>query len=1130
MAQVVLGVAGAVVGSFFGMPQLGYAVGSAIGGLFAPQPHSEGPRLSDRRLTSSVYGNPVPRVYGSYRTAGEVIFALPIREVSTTAEAGKGGGPTQTTYSYFGTFAIALCEGEIAGIRRVWANGELVFDISDTTSSGDVGAPAAAGSTSFLGLIKTLDASQAAKALNNYMTVYTGSESQLPDPTLQANDPNSSAYRGMAYVVFADMPLEKFGNRMPNLLFEVVRTTGADAPGMGLVVAQVPYVQTNEGNYGVGSVDRGDSSIVKMWTATKITSATVNTAMLMQRWETAPGGNARVVDTHYAPQPDGENVANVSAALAAFGCPRGGYGYELNIGGNPALTKGYLAEIDGLGLVNMFTLGTGFANGVGYVQNPVLAHDGVSLAALGGVASRYGSSGGALAPALVYLSDGRTLSMADPVRGLFLESGYLYILTDVGGAGTSSSLAVYNVAAGTTPALAATVNAAGMGPSTPMYVNRGVVYFSQATGGDATTYGLALYKARPLAGDTAFTLMRSWLNTNLLDKNTDTQNRWKPFNTNAPNWMFCDGNVLLMAGEQAPTVGQQPLQFGVIEYTLNRLPQGTQTVGQIVAAECAAAGLDASLIDVSELTDTVVGYQISQRGTGRQALEPMAAYGFFDAVESDWKITFPLRNRAPTVLIPEADMGAADETSTTDSAITWTRVQELELPQEVSVAYADSTSGFAIGAQADRRLVTSSNKKMDVQLPIAMTPVKAATIASRLLYQAWTGRNKAKWSTSQKWAGYMPADAVYLQQGNKQFPIRITRRQDLPSGLIEFEGESVDARVMVQVPDATASGYVAPTVSYNSAMGAKFIDAPLLRDVDALAAPLLYVGALAYRGTWPGGAVFGSDDGLNYAREVDLTAPAHVGSVAVALPDFAQGSAFFDDGNSVSVQFYEAVTLAGVTRTQALSLAVNMAMIGNEVIVFRNASLTGGTTSAPIYTLSGLLRGQKGTEAFTSTHTANEDLVLLDPAAIKAVRLSAAQVNTTRQYKAVTAGRSLQGTAAQAFKAGNAGVKPLAPVFVAAGKNAANDILINWVRRSRVDQAWRDFGDVLLGEPVEAYEIDICTPAGVVQRTLKTSTPGVTYPNAQAVLDFGVTPPNYIVRVYQISSVVGRGYPGVFVK
>jgi len=48
-----------------------------------------------------------------------------------------------------------------------------------------------------------------------------------------------------------------------------------------------------------------------------------------------------------------------------------------------------------------------------------------------------------------------------------------------------------------------------------------------------------------------------------------------------------------------------------------------------------------------------------------------------------------------------------------------------------------------------------------------------------------------------------------------------------------------------------------------------------------------------------------------------------------------------------------------------------------------------------------------------------------------------------------------------------------------------------------------------------------------VKRTLTTTSPTVTYSAAQQVTDFGAAQSSVTVRVYQLSAVVGRGYPAV---
>ena len=55
--------------------------------------------------------------------------------------------------------------------------------------------------------------------------IYPGSQDQLPDPLMEAIEGQGlvPAYRGTAYVVIENLALADFGNRVPQLSFEVVR-------------------------------------------------------------------------------------------------------------------------------------------------------------------------------------------------------------------------------------------------------------------------------------------------------------------------------------------------------------------------------------------------------------------------------------------------------------------------------------------------------------------------------------------------------------------------------------------------------------------------------------------------------------------------------------------------------------------------------------------------------------------------------------------------------------------------------------------------------------------------------------------------------------------------------------------
>ncbi len=206
MAQVVL----TIVGSYFG--PVGAAIGGAIGGAidrsFAPDPPDQvGPRMEELKVTTSGYGINLPTHFGTTRTAGNLIYAQDLREVRTTTETdagGKGGGPTQTTitFSYFGTFAISAGRGIGRGVRRMWANGVLVWDATVGAASPDSVA---------------LD-----------FTFYPGTPDQLPDPTMEADLGVGMVpgYRDEMVLMFRDVPLEKFGNRLPSFELEITMDDG----------------------------------------------------------------------------------------------------------------------------------------------------------------------------------------------------------------------------------------------------------------------------------------------------------------------------------------------------------------------------------------------------------------------------------------------------------------------------------------------------------------------------------------------------------------------------------------------------------------------------------------------------------------------------------------------------------------------------------------------------------------------------------------------------------------------------------------------------------------------------------------------------------------------------------------
>lgn len=202
MATIVLQAAGAALGSVFGPVGaiLGRAAGALAGSmidrsLLGGTREVNGARLSSARLAGASEGTVIPRLYGTARLGGTLIWATRFEEETVTERTGgkSSGGTRTTTYRYYANLALGLCEGPIAGVRRVWADGREL----DTTEIE--------------------------------MRVYRGTESQPVDPLIAAKQRGNRApaYRGLAYVVFERLPLDDFGNRIPLIQFEVIRPVGA---------------------------------------------------------------------------------------------------------------------------------------------------------------------------------------------------------------------------------------------------------------------------------------------------------------------------------------------------------------------------------------------------------------------------------------------------------------------------------------------------------------------------------------------------------------------------------------------------------------------------------------------------------------------------------------------------------------------------------------------------------------------------------------------------------------------------------------------------------------------------------------------------------------------------------------
>lgn len=147
-------------------------------------------KISSFTVSTAEYGSTVPEILGTTRISPNVIYYddFTAHEHRSSQKSGKGGGSRTTTITYTYTVAVilALCEGQISGIGKMWKDKSLY-----QYPNGDIG-----------------------------LTLFDGEEDQQPWAYTAGKHPDKAlAYSGLAYMAGV-IDLGDSGS-MPSYNFEV---------------------------------------------------------------------------------------------------------------------------------------------------------------------------------------------------------------------------------------------------------------------------------------------------------------------------------------------------------------------------------------------------------------------------------------------------------------------------------------------------------------------------------------------------------------------------------------------------------------------------------------------------------------------------------------------------------------------------------------------------------------------------------------------------------------------------------------------------------------------------------------------------------------------------------------------
>src|ERR1700712_162996 len=120
MATLLLTAIGTAIGGSIG-GAIGAILGQAVDQRLLAPKGRQGPRLGDLSVQTSSYGTAIPRVFGTVRASGTVIWSTDLIETVGSESNGKGK-PKTTIYNYAASFAVVLSAREILRVGRIWAD------------------------------------------------------------------------------------------------------------------------------------------------------------------------------------------------------------------------------------------------------------------------------------------------------------------------------------------------------------------------------------------------------------------------------------------------------------------------------------------------------------------------------------------------------------------------------------------------------------------------------------------------------------------------------------------------------------------------------------------------------------------------------------------------------------------------------------------------------------------------------------------------------------------------------------------------------------------------------------------------------------------------------------------------
>jgi hypothetical protein len=545
-------------------------------------------------------------------------------------------------------------------------------------------------------------------------------------------------------------------------------------------------------------------------------------------------------------------------------------------------------------------------------------------------------------------------------------------------------------------------------------------------------------------------------------------------------------------------------------------------------------GLTSSEYDTVDLPSTeVYQYNIMGPQSASKVLQPLALAYDIIMQETNSKLRCFERIKAHVAEIDSDHLAAHEEGEEVPKACQVTDTDENQVPSEVRIDFYNiDKDNEKDSVNAQRVLIDMDENVQKYDIPIGLTEGQARNIARRLLYTPEEANRILLIRLPEKYFYIQEGDVIRFQAHGEEWNMLVTKKDWGLNAIIEFEGIVQKSYTLeYEAPPPTDEGdvynYGRPPWPYQAA-GVIFeiLDFGPLIDEHAYIPGVYFVICPTHENVkWRGAEIHESVDGTNFEHVATLGYPAVMGKTEGTLGG-GVNPGYWDYANEIEVWLRHG-ELESVTELECLN-GLNRAIIGDEVIGFCNAVLQSwGVSPAPDikkYKLSKLYRGLRNTEDEIGSHGANERFIFLSGRqGIHFHPLNQRALNTEREYKCVPTGGDPGDFSGVAHMHILGTIRPFSPDNLRGRRDASNNLSIAWDRRTRLVSRLFVGSGPPLEEPFEKYEIDVYDNGDVVRTIQVEDATSVIYTAAQQTTD-GLTPGDPVhLKIYQISSIIGRG-------